>query len=77
MTNMTHSTGAPLTLTRLALVEELFAAKFADLLDAAETAVAMDDAWQGLGAVRFRMCRSVCECARACTCSWWCSAHGA
>ncbi|MGW9032828.1 hypothetical protein ACWGQ5_54730, partial [Streptomyces sp. NPDC055722] len=35
-----------------------------------------DDAlFQGLGAVRFRMCRSVRECARACTCSWCCSAH--
>ncbi|MEU6217867.1 helix-turn-helix domain-containing protein [Streptomyces sp. NPDC047022] len=33
--------------TRLALVEELFAAKFTDLLDAAEEAAAMDDAWQG------------------------------
>ncbi|MEU8588989.1 helix-turn-helix domain-containing protein [Streptomyces sp. NPDC048664] len=33
--------------TRLALVEELFAAKFADLLGAAEEAAAMDDPWQG------------------------------
>lgn len=33
--------------TRLALVEELFAAKFADLLDTAEQAAAMEDAWTG------------------------------
>ncbi|MCC5474528.1 TetR/AcrR family transcriptional regulator [Streptomyces sp. NPDC059680] len=33
--------------TRLSLVEELFAAKFLDLLDSAKQAAAMDDAWQG------------------------------
>ncbi|MGI5134354.1 hypothetical protein [Streptomyces sp. CA-106110] len=31
--------------------------------------------WMGWGTGRFRMCRSVCECARACTGSWSCSAH--
>ncbi|MGW7426165.1 TetR/AcrR family transcriptional regulator [Streptomyces sp. NPDC054813] len=33
--------------SRLDLVEELFTAKFTDLLAAAEEAVAMDDAWEG------------------------------
>jgi AcrR family transcriptional regulator len=33
--------------TRLDLVEELFTAKFTDLLGAAEEAAAMDDAWEG------------------------------
>lgn len=33
--------------TRFALIEELFVAKFKDLLQAAEEAAAMDDSWQG------------------------------
>ncbi|WP_327419843.1 TetR/AcrR family transcriptional regulator [Streptomyces sp. NBC_01230] len=42
--------------SRLALVEELFAAKFAELLDAAKAAVAMDDAWQGFCYYLERLC---------------------
>ncbi|MEU7305532.1 TetR/AcrR family transcriptional regulator [Streptomyces sp. NPDC007189] len=43
--------------TRLSLVEELFAAKFLELLDAAQQAAAMDDAWQ---AFRFYL-EKLCE----------------
>ncbi|MFD0502413.1 TetR/AcrR family transcriptional regulator [Streptomyces chiangmaiensis] len=42
--------------TRLALVEELFTAKFAELVAAVEEAVAMDDAWQGFCHYLERLC---------------------
>lgn len=43
--------------TRLALIEELFAAKFAELVDACEEAAAMDDAWQGFCHYLERLCQ--------------------
>lgn len=42
--------------SRLALVEELFAAKFAELVCAAKEAIAMDDAWQGFCHYLERLC---------------------
>ncbi|MFF4349951.1 TetR/AcrR family transcriptional regulator [Streptomyces sp. NPDC001530] len=42
--------------TRFALIEELFAAKFMDLLQAAEDAIALDDAWQGFCHYLERFC---------------------
>ncbi|MFB7495818.1 TetR/AcrR family transcriptional regulator [Streptomyces sp. NPDC056161] len=42
---------------RLDLVEELFTAKFTDLLDAAEEAAAMDDAWEGFCHYLERLCQ--------------------
>jgi AcrR family transcriptional regulator len=42
--------------TRLALVEELFTAKLAELVAAVEEAAAMDDAWQGFCHYLERLC---------------------
>ncbi|OIK06396.1 TetR/AcrR family transcriptional regulator [Streptomyces monashensis] len=49
---------------RLDLIEELFTAKFADLLAAAEEAAAMDDAWEGFCHYLEKLCElQACDCA--------------
>ncbi|MBW8800296.1 MAG: TetR/AcrR family transcriptional regulator [Streptomyces sp.] len=42
--------------TRLALVDELFAEKFTDLLNVAEESAVMDDAWEGFCSFMERFC---------------------
>lgn len=42
--------------TRQALIEELFSARLEQMVQAAEEALAMEDAWEGFSAYLFRLC---------------------